>query len=222
MTMLWLCMFSLVPPGGPEAEASSPLRPSQIEPEPIREPPTPPVPDAVLPPLPTDDASPQSAPDDAKALIAKAGEALIKGDSQLGLAFADRAVEADPTNGWAHFDRGDALSGVRRIDDAVAAYREAERRFGQKEGWGRSVAVWGRAHALAQVGRCDEARGSYHDYVVLVEAHDLEASAMASHYAATCNDRKLEAKPSKPTRLEALLIEAPKVNDDKDRGVTRR
>jgi hypothetical protein len=87
------------------------------------------------------------------------------------------------------YERGAALAGVGRIDEAVAAFDRAELLFTQTDDdVDRATAIWGRAHALAGSGRCSEARRAYGEYRVLVRPRDPTAAEMATRHAAACTE----------------------------------
>ena len=115
--------------------------------------------------------------------------ALARGDFAAALAACDRAVAAVATDGWAAYDRGAALSGQSRTDEAVASFVSAGQRFAKDDPWARSLTIYGRAHALDNAGRCEEAGQAYREYASLVAAHDPVSSTMALSYAAACKPR---------------------------------
>ena len=92
-------------------------------------------------------------------------------------------------NPWGYYDRGDALMTSHRADEAVAAFREAERRFQESDIWGRSVAIWGQANVFGQEGRCQDAAPIYERYAVFVEKVDQGAGAFARQYGMHCTPR---------------------------------
>lgn len=125
----------------------------------------------------------------------RAGEALTRGAPNQALEFADEAIKADGRNAWAHYDRGSALAELRKVDDAVASFRDAERLFAGADGWGHSVAVWGRAHVLYQAGRCAEAREAFQDYVRTFQSLDPDGAALAQRRAESCKAPDPSATP---------------------------
>lgn len=125
----------------------------------------------------------------------RAAEALTRGAPNQALEYADEAIKADRRNGWAHYDRAAALMELRRYDEAVGSYRDAEAQFTGTDAWAHSVAVWGRAHALAQAGRCGEAREVYKAYARLVERTDPDGAAMAQRRADACRTADPAATP---------------------------
>lgn len=81
------------------------------------------------------------------------------------------------------YRRGDALLRERRYGDAVASYRQAEAQLPASNVWGRSIAIWGQANALAEAGRCDEAAPIYLRYAQYVQSSDPRAAAMGRSFA---------------------------------------
>ena len=122
-------------------------------------------------------------------LTTPAVEAIKARNYLQAVELADAAIHADPGSGWGYYDRADALTYLRRTDDAVTAFREAERRFSQADPWATSIAIWGAANALAEVGRCHEAAPMFERYAVLVSATDRGSAEMARLYAKRCNPR---------------------------------
>jgi tetratricopeptide (TPR) repeat protein len=126
-----------------------------------------------------------AAPGPAAHLTTRSVEAQLSGDSAKALALAEKAIQSDPNDPWGYYNRGDALRGLRRTDEAVSAYRDAEQRFAA-DAWGKSVAIWGQANALAEDGRCQEAAPTYERYARFVERLDSSAAALARQYARDC------------------------------------
>jgi tetratricopeptide (TPR) repeat protein len=117
-------------------------------------------------------------------------KAEIAGDAEDALKWAGAAIEANPNDPWGYYDRADALVQLKRTDEAVSSFREAEKHFSnERERWGRSIAIYGQAHALAEVGRCDEARSAYERYATTVEKADAPAADMARRYSKECVGR---------------------------------
>lgn len=132
----------------------------------------------------------QSAPAGAgDRLASQSAEAELTGDHQKALQLADEAIKTDPSEPWGYYDRGDALGYLGRVDDAVAAFGEAAMRFPEPDTWGKSVALWGQANALSQVGRCQEATPAFERYATFVEKVDRGAAAMARQFALHCTPR---------------------------------
>jgi tetratricopeptide (TPR) repeat protein len=119
-------------------------------------------------------------------LASRAAAAEIAGNSQEALRLADQAVAADVTNPWAHYDRAAALGQLGQTDRAVTAFRTAEQRFSPSDRWARSIAIYGRAHALDQARRCGDAKSAFAEYASFVEKDDPRSAALARDYAQQC------------------------------------
>jgi tetratricopeptide (TPR) repeat protein len=141
----------------------------------------------------------------------RAAEALSRGDNMEALSRADEAVRANPRSGWAHYNRAAALAGLNRIDEAVQAYDQATAAFAANDTRGRSLALWGKAHALYRVGRCNEASQAFSDYAKLVGPSDPQAVTMAS-------DRTSSCRPSKEQPAAATATTAKPKSDDEDKS----
>jgi tetratricopeptide (TPR) repeat protein len=128
-------------------------------------------------------------PGPAAPLTTQAVEAAIAGDHAKALSFAEDAIKADPKDPWGYYNRAGALAGLKRTDEAVAAFQDSETRFSANDPWARSLAIWGEANALNQAGRCKEAAPAYERYAVFVENLDHEAAALAREYAKHCTPR---------------------------------
>jgi tetratricopeptide (TPR) repeat protein len=100
----------------------------------------------------------------------------------------ERALKLEPVQGsaWFEYNRAVALSGLHRTDEAVVAYRAAERSFRTDQPRERAIAIYGRAHALAEAGRCDDARRAYGEYAALVRPTMPRDAEMADMYARSC------------------------------------
>lgn len=122
-------------------------------------------------------------------LASESAEAELVGDHDKALRLADDAIKTDPKNPWAFYDRGDALGALHRTDDAIVAFHEAERRYSETEVWGKSIAIWGQANVLSQLGRCDEASPIFERYASLVETVDKSGAEVARQYAKRCSPR---------------------------------
>jgi tetratricopeptide (TPR) repeat protein len=105
------------------------------------------------------------------------------------------ALKLEPAHGsaWFEYNRAVALAGLHRTDEAVVAYRAAERSFGVDQPRERAISIYGRAHALAEAGRCDEARRAFGEYAALVRPSMPRDAEMAETYARAC-------RPAAPTR----------------------
>jgi len=118
-------------------------------------------------------------------LASRAATAEMKGDPQDSLKLADEAIRSNARDPWPYYDKGMALARVGEINGAVAALLTAEQHFAPGDQWGRSVAVFGRAHTLAEAGRCDEARAAFQEYMSIVRGNP-DAVALASRYSRDC------------------------------------
>jgi tetratricopeptide (TPR) repeat protein len=119
-------------------------------------------------------------------LATRSALAQMNGNAAGAVLLANQGIRADSDDPWPYYNKGMALSALGQVNAAVAALSEAERRFSAADLWGRSVAIYGRAHALSQVGRCAEAREAFGQYASLVESHDAASAEMARRYAARC------------------------------------
>jgi hypothetical protein len=80
-----------------------------------------------------------------------------------------------------------ALAEMRETDGAIAALYAAEQHFPAEDKWGRSIAIYGRAHTLSQAGRCAEAVQAFAEYASFVGKDDPQAADMARRYAIDCH-----------------------------------
>jgi tetratricopeptide (TPR) repeat protein len=129
----------------------------------------------------------------------RAANAEMSGNPQASLALAARAIEADPRDPWPHYDKAMALARLGNVDDAMKSFAAAEERFNVADIWGRSIAIYGGAHALATAGRCEEAKREYLRYAAFINERDPHSADMAVRYAATCR-APAPAAPASPTR----------------------
>jgi len=134
----------------------------------------------------------QSPPRSSKLTTASV-EAADGGDFAKALSLADQAIASNAKDPWGYFNRGGALRGLHRTDEAVSAFHDAESLMPADDLWGRSVAIWGQADALSRDGRCSDAAAVYERYAVTVEKADAGAAALARQYAQHCTPRA-EAK----------------------------
>lgn len=118
-------------------------------------------------------------------LSSRSATAEMAGNPRNAVSLADRAIRADPKDPWAYYDKGMALAQMGEVNGAVAALFAAEQRVHPSDVWGRSVVVFGRAHTLAQAGRCDEAESAYREYMALVRGNK-EDVARAQRYINDC------------------------------------
>jgi tetratricopeptide (TPR) repeat protein len=126
-------------------------------------------------------STPQSA-----ALTTRAAIAAMNGNPTQARDLANQAIRADPRDPWPYYNKGMALAQLGEIDAAIAALYAAEKHFAPTDRWGRSVAIYGRAHALSQAGRCVEAVQAFAEYATFVGKDDPQAADMARRYAVNC------------------------------------
>src|SRR6185312_435473 len=86
------------------------------------------------------------------ALSGRSATAEMKGNPEDSLKLAEQAIRANPRDPWPHYDKGMALARVGELTGALAALLTAEQHFAPGDRWGRSVAVFGRAHILGEAG----------------------------------------------------------------------
>jgi hypothetical protein len=119
-------------------------------------------------------------------LATRAAAADMRGDPRSALQLADQAIRADARNPWPYYDKGMALAEMGETDGAIAALYAAEQHFVPSDRWGKSVAIYGRAHALSQAGRCTEAVQAFAEYARFVEHDDPRGATLARNYALDC------------------------------------
>ena len=129
--------------------------------------------------------APPSTPQSA-ALTTRAARAAMNGNPEQARDLANRAIRADPRDPWPHYNKGMALAQLGETDAALAALFAAEQRFAKTDRWGRSVAIYGRAHALSRAGRCPEAVQAYAEYATFVSKDDPPSAELARRYAMHC------------------------------------
>lgn len=116
-------------------------------------------------------------------------QALASGNYAAVLALTEVPSTA-PRGAWLDYDRASALVGLGRTDEAVEAFKTAEARFAKAgDPEGQAVAIWGRARALAEAGRCAEARVAFADYKAAVRLMDPRAAEMAAVYSDACSGK---------------------------------
>src|SRR5215831_19963050 len=86
-------------------------------------------------------------------LSSRSASAEMAGNPQDAVALADHAISADPRDPWSYYNKGMALARLGDVNGAAAALFTAQQHFHPSDVWGRSVAVFSRAHVLAQAGR---------------------------------------------------------------------
>lgn len=115
--------------------------------------------------------------------ITGAVNSVVGGDAPGALELANEAIRADPNGPWGYYVRGVAQLALKRVDDAVASFHDAERRFSASDPWGTSIAVWGQANSLLEARPCRDASAQYQRYASLVEHIDPAAAAMGRAFA---------------------------------------
>jgi tetratricopeptide (TPR) repeat protein len=116
-------------------------------------------------------------------------KALIVGDYQRVLVEADAGLSDAPADAWLAYDRGIALVGLNRTDEAIAALRAAERLFPAEDSHDRSVAAYRRIVALEGAGRCTEVGQELAHYAALAGPEEA-AHANAHVYFCRTASRK--------------------------------
>jgi len=132
------------------------------------------------------------------ALASRAATADMQGNLRQAVELANQAIRADPRNPWPYYDKGMALAEVGETDAAIASLYAAEQRFQPSDRWGRSVAIYGRAHALHQAGRCTESVQAFAEYANFVAKDEPQAAAMARRYAMDCKAGQTRATAPAP------------------------
>ena len=128
-------------------------------------------------------------------LTSQAAELIVAGRYPAALFKAEMAIAAAPNEAWAWYHKARALVGMGRIDEAGDAYRIAELRFPENDKFGRASALWGRATALLDAGRCEEAQPAVSEYIAYVESDATQADRVAALRARGCRVRPV-ASPS--------------------------
>jgi tetratricopeptide (TPR) repeat protein len=131
-------------------------------------------------------------------LASRAATADMKGQPQQAVELANQGVRADPRNPWPYYDKGMALAEMGETDAAIVALYAAEQRFSAADRWGKSIAIYGRAHTLGQAGRCTEAVQAFADYASFVGKDDPQSAAMARRYAMDCKQRQVSTTAPAP------------------------
>jgi len=114
---------------------------------------------------------------------------VVDGRYERALRRADIAeAVAAPDDGtrspWVDYNRGVALSELGRTDEAVSAFEAATIGFSSKRAaggeWGMSIAIYGRARALDEAGRCAEASKAYREYATVAPTRSQGEIALAT------------------------------------------
>jgi tetratricopeptide (TPR) repeat protein len=120
------------------------------------------------------------------ALSTDATRALAAGDHAAALAKANAGLALAPDDAWLIYDQGSALAGLGRTDEALAALRRAEQRFGEHDPRGRALAIYRGAMALDAAGRCDDEARELQRYALLARPADREFVAHAVRHVRVC------------------------------------
>jgi Flp pilus assembly protein TadD len=132
-------------------------------------------------------------------LATRSAKAAMGGDAQQSLTLAQQAIQASPQDPWPHYNAGMALARLGQTEAAVSALTIAEQHFTAADPWGRSVAIYGRAHTLAMAGRCAEARTAFEQYAQFVEQKAPNSAALARRYANDCRAPATPPPASEPS-----------------------
>ncbi len=141
-------------------------------------------------------------------LATRASVAQMNGRPADALALAQQGIRADQRDPWPYYTEAVALSELGQVDAAAAAFLESERRFLPADLWGRSVAVYGRAHAYAQAGRCSDARKAFDEYVVLVGSYDRTSAQLVQRYDDDCRASLLRQQRQTSAPVTAPAVPA--------------
>lgn len=93
---------------------------------------------------------------------------------------------------WSHYELAVTLHHGGQTDKSVSEYREAEAGFSDSQ-WAKSLAIYGRARALDDAGRCADASVAYGEYATFVQSFDPDGAAMARSYAPLCRTDKSQS-----------------------------
>jgi Flp pilus assembly protein TadD len=138
------------------------------------------------PPQPPKNVNAEPTTPKSAALTSRSASAEMTGNPQAALKLAERAIASNPRDPWPYYDKAMALAQIGQLDRALGAFGEAEDRYSATDRWGKSVAIYGRAHALSEAGRCDEARKAFRAYASLIREQDPRSANMAVKYAVDC------------------------------------
>jgi hypothetical protein len=115
-----------------------------------------------------------------------AASALARGDYAAALLATEHGLAFDANAPWLHYNRAAALGGLHRVDEAAAEFALAEALFGDRDPWGRSIALYGSANMYSNEGLCDRAIPAFNRYVAFVRDKDPTSAALAIRYAQNC------------------------------------
>jgi tetratricopeptide (TPR) repeat protein len=113
-------------------------------------------------------------------------EALVHGDYESALARAEEGLAMKPGDAWLLYNKGTALAGMGRTDEALGVLVRAEWGFASDDLHGRSVAAYRRGIALELEGRCAEAGREFDHYAILVRDTDPLAAEHAMAHLKFC------------------------------------
>jgi tetratricopeptide (TPR) repeat protein len=136
---------------------------------------------------------------DSRALGTRAATAQMNDNPQAALQLATRAIAADPRDPWAHYNKAAALARLGNVDEALKSFATAEELYNVADLWGRSVAIYGGAHALATAGRCEEAKKEFLRYAAFVRERAPRSADIAVRYAADCRAPATVPSTTTPT-----------------------
>ena len=73
----------------------------------------------------------------------------------------------------------------------MQAFKKVEQQFAETKAsntrWGTAIAIYGRARALSNAGRCREAKTAYEEYAAYVRPNDPKDADMALAIAKNCS-----------------------------------
>ncbi len=137
------------------------------------------------PPRPPENVNAEPSTPQSAELTSRAATAAMNGDPHESLRLADEAIRVNPKDPWAYYNKGMALGRMGELDGALAALFAAQQHFAPYDRWGQSVAAFGRAHLLAEAGRCEDARVAFQEYMNLARG-DQDGIALAARLSRDC------------------------------------